>query len=332
MLNVDDHTPNAAIAIVGIAYILFFIPVCWAASVQEGLQFPDTLLFIQVPPHVEKAFEEFFFPKFYMETDLPFLSALGVLYGVLCITRLLVGTLNAPYKLISLVISSNGIFWGYYLSLFVADYLLDTIDFTWKSYRIYIVKFLYIYALFLLSTTLKEKMFVSQPWRPGNGMLFDGLFGILATYIMVLGYGENILNIVQGPIFLALSYFIMIIFEHTILRFVLSLMVAMMEFMQEMIEREDKDEDEDEHVPDKRIVWIVLRRLMNLWKINMREPVYLTAQKMQRIHQTIEEEYSQEDEEEDIRINVKMLLVFVILIAIWPILFAGAYWYISIQW
>jgi hypothetical protein len=314
----SDNAYFAATILVGVSYILFFLPLVIVAANQSGIGYIEALLLIELPEATQHAFSDSWFPRLSWQQDLMLIASLGMLYGVLAICGLLIDLVRTPYKLLFLITSLNAVFWGYVLTLLFADIILETISVTWKSLRLYVFKFIYIYLLFLLIEVAKSRMPAQQVWQPKYEILLDGMFGLLSCYVLLVGFDPELLDILLGPVFLIAMFLVMFLFEHTVLRANLALLVAM-----SRIHKWAKKNGR-ENLGAKSM-------LAELWKRWVRAaagPIDRSVQYLSRRFRDVDDPLPPPPEGM-IRVDSALFLVTTTILGLWPIVIGLVYWLVS---
>ncbi len=271
----EIHSSWVAAFIAGMGYIFFFLPVCWIETRRDNLPFLETLLLVHVPPHIEDAFANFIFPKFNINTDLSFLSALGIFYGVNCLLYVLIQATARPHRMLSFITSSNGLLLGFIATLQLSGNVLHSIELSFEDYRIYIIKYFYILTLFMFFSLIKQKLPQRETWRPQFGMLFDGLFAISVSYIFIIGYDPTLITIISGPIFLIVSFLAMIFVENTVTRLAVVQLAVVLHLVRKI---PDEDVETREERPPLREA---LGTYLGTYKVMLRKPLGSLAKQIE---------------------------------------------------
>lgn len=305
-------------ALAGAAYILFFLPLCLWTAIQQNVSFFKTLLLIEVPPNIAKFFSEFSVPSLSM-ADIPFFAAVGIAYGVLCILYTLITYAFRGYGPVKLITSANGFFWGYLIAIEIGRVFFDLKGLQGIEYRTHVLKFLYVYLLFIAFTVIRENVTFNRPWRPQFDMLFDGLFGILSSLLIVFGYQADVAGILLGPIFLITSFIAMIVSEAIFAR----MTVVMLYTFEDLGKPENIAAADAIHAstnkPFKKLLRFFLGRVRFAWGRPMAELVRVFHGK------TWKKSFARTNGEL-LTIRPTIVLGVFLFFALWPIIMGGLLW------
>jgi hypothetical protein len=220
----DPWIDSAGVAagLAGAAYILAFSALTFANALQAKQDFLGVLLLTQTPADLSHLFHART-PVVLTPQDWTFLSSVGVLYGWICLGALLVGLTVAGFGAPKLITSVVGLFLGFFITTAAVRWFEGGAQNYLPDLQVLIVKFVYVYLLYLVVEVAKERLNLDRPWRPQFGFLFDGLFAIASSLIIASGYTDRFANLLLGPIFLVTSFLAMLVVEATATRTLLSL-------------------------------------------------------------------------------------------------------------
>lgn len=200
--------------VVGLLYVAFFLPLTlWSASVQ-GLDFIDVLLFA----HLKEASAGLGIlgPLKMLLTNTSDLFAFGVFYGIVRLLNTLTRLSLTKTRKIELSIMSNGIVYGYALTIFV-KYLLGT---SISSSLLFSSMLDLSYVLFLYYGL---QCFADTISRWGIRLKFDYMIGgiqsIGTAWILSRVFGDQAI-ILTGVIYFICTFIATSIFEGTLGRIV----------------------------------------------------------------------------------------------------------------
>lgn len=316
------HSGRFGIGAAGLCYILFFTPLCWLSALQQEFDFVRVLFLLEVPPHIELLFRDFILPKFELGTDLPFLSALAIFYGFACFSYLLLdfslsGGKNFLTKGVHLVTTINGYFFGYLLTIGIAVSLLNVTDFDASLYRVYLIKFLYLYMIYIMFSAIRHVIELSGFWETQLHMLFDGLFGILSSLIIIVGFKEGLITLLTGPIFLVMVFLAMVVAEFLAGRPFAALSYTMLTLV---------SKPEAARHPDEHWKTFLSRNIPLLWQTflaALKRPIKETISKGDSF--LSQRRLDSAEDSEVIRLDKKSFAFAFLLFLIWPWPFVSLY-------
>lgn len=316
------------IEVAGACYILVFLPVCLFASLDQNLDFLRVLFLIDAPPHLEKMLRQFVLPNFSFRTDLPFLSAVATAYGVMC---LLAGQLGFGLqrgesrfsRMLDMGISVNGLLIGYIITILVSEHILRVNNIEFYMYPTYILKFTYIYFLFVLVSLTKTVIPSKSRWKSRIQMLLDGLFGLFSSMIVILGFSESLVSILCGPIFLVASFVGMVFVDLIIVRPFASGMYLYVEMNSILTERG----------PEENFVDTMQRGLTVSWKEFVAAYKQPTEQTVSHVDKKVDESLGKyasviENNTGVFQIYTGMFTSIFFVMVSWPWVLVGIYLYV----
>ena len=319
------NSAKIGVGMAGVCYVLFFVPLCWLSAGQQNLVFLHVLFLLEVPPHIERLFREFTFPTFSLATDLPFLSALGILYGVLCLTSMLFyfsfeHNGRRISKAVHFLTTTNGFFWGYLITLHISDWFLHVTDFDISLYPVYIIKFFYLYILFIVFSFIRNHLPANRLRRTQFEMLLDGLFGIISTLIIIVGFKGGLISLLSGPIFLVMVFLAMLAAEVIFSRPYAALMYSMVKLeVDPGVERN----------PGERGLEFLKRFAIIYWqnfRVGITQPLEKTVY---QVDEFIGRNFPEDNEGSDVfSLNKKVFLSSFLIFLIWPCIGVGIYLYV----
>ncbi len=301
----------------GAIYILICLPLCALVSFQQNASIFRALLLFDIPINIQKAFVALRAPALDM-TDVPFFAALGILYGCVCLLFGFITYALRGYGPVKLITSTNGMFFGYLLALLCAEFLFGVKGAVMESYTVHLMKFLYVYLLFIVFSIVRENVSFNRPWRPQFDMVFDGIFGILSSLIIVFGYDESFASILLGPIFLITSFFCMMLAEIAISH----PMVAAVHTM--FVLENEENQANFEKILETKGTWRKIRRTFGLfWRVfrsSRRRPLdELVVAVRKRLKKLRLEGSLANDDNSTVTITIVPTLAFFMLLVIWPL-------------
>ena len=189
--------------ILGIAYMSIFSPLAWNSAKNSGLNPLNILLFAEVASSLQKAFEANLFPYFSSTDALPTLYAIGACIGILMFSSALV-IISDPLK-VSLIVRGLLIALGITTLL---GYIIGTLHFDSILFRLFIFKFGYLIASFMILSSLPGLLGRKGLYRLKYENLFNGLYGIIAGWLLSKGFGMS--AVIYNSMLFFVSWFIAI--------------------------------------------------------------------------------------------------------------------------
>ncbi|QLA17543.1 hypothetical protein [Desulfolutivibrio sulfoxidireducens] len=186
----------------GLLYIVIFLPLTIYSSEIQGLNPLAIILFSRVPDALVENFRTNFFPIVTIRGASPFVYACGLAYGVNGLGVYLVSKLSSPTIKIKSGLTAKGIFGGYFISLIIIDFFSKSVDFWTYNGRLFFLRISYVIFFFFLIELTKDRL--PQKWfvKSKYDFFFDGLYGIISTYIIGYGFAEEVSFIITGPLFI----------------------------------------------------------------------------------------------------------------------------------
>ncbi len=205
----------------GIFYMALFLPLSWYSAKQIGFDPIDIILFLHFPP-LDNKFFSFLFPVWSNLEARPILYAFGNLYGVTAIVLAFILLSLRINRLANLAIISNGLAGGYFLTIYLSGYIFRIIEIDLVTQRMLYFKLAYIFLAYYIFEGMKNLITQEGLHRKKYETLFDGMYGITCTLLLIKGFGGSILSVLTGPLFLICSFLSSLLAEQTIGRVIYS--------------------------------------------------------------------------------------------------------------
>ena len=188
-----------SLLLTGICYILIFFPLSWYSAIKIGINPIDLLLFTKLPGHLDNTILTHWLPLLMNNEARPFLYAWANLYGSIALIAVLMFVSLRRNGLINLCIIANGLLIGYYATLYLSGNLFGI------TYRMVYLKLSYLFLAYYIFDSVKNifnNRARSELYRKKYEIFFNGMYGIISTFILMKGFEKNTLSIMTGPIFL----------------------------------------------------------------------------------------------------------------------------------
>jgi hypothetical protein len=190
----------------GIVYVALFFPLSWYSSMQMGLDPIGIILFTYFPSHLSDIFFSQIPPAWSNLEVRPILYALGNLYGVVAIVSAFMLVSLRINGLPNLAIIATGLAGGYFLTIYLAENLFGIIKMDIPTKAMLFYKLAYIFLAYYIFEGLKDLIQKKGLRKKKYEIVFDGLYGIVCTLFFIKGFGESIMSVLTGPLFLVCQF------------------------------------------------------------------------------------------------------------------------------
>ncbi|MFH0958406.1 MAG: hypothetical protein V1897_06850 [Pseudomonadota bacterium] len=190
----------------GCLYLLIFSILCSVSAMRVGANPIDVLLFFHLPSQFGG---EYWSPIFPFWSDLaarPTLYACGALYGAIGIVFALAVPFLRIQGVVALAVVSNGLFIGYYLTIYLAGPVLRLIDVSELTHTTIYLKLGYLFLVYFIVETAKDAVNYEGLLNRNYKRLLDGIYALVATFVVFRGFGAEAKAILTGPLFLIVSF------------------------------------------------------------------------------------------------------------------------------
>lgn len=196
----------------GLLYVAVSFPVLVEATSGGSLALIDALLFRWVPPAVQDAYLPLVAIDWLDPAMRPFVASLGVLYGItgLSIPLLYLAARTEGVYLVGVQVA--GLMGGYGLTV-LAGGLVSEVAGGHVGIRLS-----YLVLCFFALEGLKGLTQAAGIGRAKYEVLFDGLFGIVSTALLVTTFESRTLDLFGGPLFLVFVFLSMAVGEQLLAR------------------------------------------------------------------------------------------------------------------
>lgn len=204
----------------GIVYIALFFPLAWHSAKNIGLNPIDVIFFAQFPPELSNNFFGSLAPAWSKLEARPILYSFGVLYGIMGI---LLAYMLFSFKINGLgnfVVTANGLFWGYLLTIYLAGNIFGIIQIDLVTQKMIHFKIAYIFFAYYFFEGMKDLMRGKGLLRKKYEIFYDGMFGIVSTLLILKGFYIDVVSTLTGPLFLSCTFLTILVAEQTIGRFI----------------------------------------------------------------------------------------------------------------
>ncbi|MFQ5685595.1 MAG: hypothetical protein ACE5GV_02940 [Candidatus Scalindua sp.] len=140
----------------GIVYIAIFFPLILHSSKQIGVNPLDILLFTKYPPDIGDTFFNNIFPEWPDPKARSLVYAVGNLYGVIGIVGTFVIISVRIKRIMGFIITSNGLCFGYILTLYLSGNVFGIIDIDLFSKKMVNFRIAYVLLAFYMLECLKN--------------------------------------------------------------------------------------------------------------------------------------------------------------------------------
>jgi len=200
----------------GIVYVALFLPLSWYSSMQMGLDPIDMILFTHVPSHLIDNISHQILPVWSNLEVRPILYALGNLYGVAAIVLAFMLVSLRINRLPNFAIIVTGLTGGYFLTIYLAGNLFGIINMDIPTKAMLIYKLAYIFLAYYIFEGLKDLIHKRGLRKKKYEIVFDGLYGIVCTLLLIKGFGESVMSALAGPLFLVCQFLTTSVSEQTV--------------------------------------------------------------------------------------------------------------------
>lgn len=173
-------------AILGLSYMLIFIPIVWHSAEGHGLDPLNILLFAEISPDLQSDFMANLFPHFSAPSAQPTLFAMGACIGVLMFS----GSLASMADPLKVRLTTKSLFLALGMTTGLG-YILGTVPLEKVIFRIFLFKVGYLLATFMIFSSLPGLMGRKGVYRIKYEKLFSGLYGIIAGWLLSKGFGAT---------------------------------------------------------------------------------------------------------------------------------------------
>lgn len=204
-------TPEIHVAYMlsGLVLFLGFGVLAFLSAYSHGLNPLDILLLQRAPPECDAAFFQHTFPGWSAPTARPLVFAFGALYGVTAIVMCL---MVASGELTRLLITANGIFWGFWLTRFLAADVFGIIELDPFSSRVFKFKIAYVMLIYYtceaLTAMYRGKDFSGEKYDH----VFNGFGALASSWVLARGFGADA-TLFAGGIYLVCTFVCMFVAE-----------------------------------------------------------------------------------------------------------------------
>lgn len=204
---------SCALLLVGVGYLALFVPLTYAYSTSHNLNLVRTLLFIDIPKLLPQHFFDYLFPGLTYPEARPLLLSLCSSYGVIIV----IGSfLVVTHDKAKLIVCAGGLYLGFLLTWLISGNVLHNIP-PLKLNGLYVyTKFTYIMVLYYVCVVLTDNFSSAHVTREKYNMLFQGIYGIGATWLLAKYFGTNVI-VFNGFLYLLLACISMSILEAVVI-------------------------------------------------------------------------------------------------------------------
>ena len=135
-----------------------------------------------------------------------------------------------PNRLPNLVVTANGLYWGYFLTIYISGNIFEIIEIDLIDQMVLKIKLAYIFLIYYIFES--SKYIIKHPGlsKKKYETALDGLYIFIVTLILIKGFENDVMSILTGPIFLVCTFLTTLIAEQTIGRLVFGLQETCMIF------------------------------------------------------------------------------------------------------
>ncbi len=211
--------------------LLIFVsfPASYFTSRYYGYNWLDIILFVNLPK--DQLIEHlFFFPLPLKSSTItwPLTTSLFLAYGAIGFVGSIMIRSGTVFRIF---VQANGLFWGYHFT-FYAVYFFSPNDFSsinFFSVRFFTLKIIYVFLSFYFFESLTD-LFVIDGYRGDKfRFLFNGLNGLISGWLLSKCFGNSSI-VLNGTLFLLITFFTIWIFEKLVFIFSYPLVKIGLEF------------------------------------------------------------------------------------------------------
>lgn len=193
------------------------------SAIELGLDPLEVILFIKYSPNFDSNFFTHLLSSWPNIETMSVIYPLGNLYGVIGIVLAIVLFSLGPNRLPNLVVTANGLYWGYFLTIYVSGNIFEIIEIDLIDQMVLKIKLAYIFLIYYIFES--SKCIIKHPGlsKKKYETALDGLYIFIVTLILIKGFENDAMSILTGPIFLVCTFLTTLIAEQTIGRLVFGL-------------------------------------------------------------------------------------------------------------
>lgn len=186
----------------GIIMTVLALPFAIMSAIKAGGD-PIGIVFLQVAPSgLPPDFFDLRFPLYSIPSARPMVYAFALLYGLI---GLVGGLLIISGGLPKLVITANGLYWGYHLTKYISVDLLHLLNVDAVRGGLFKLNLMYIMLAFYLALALSHLASRNEYSKERNSFLMSGLSGLFTGWLLGRGFGANSVMF-SGVLYVVLSY------------------------------------------------------------------------------------------------------------------------------